>query len=126
MKTTFLSIAFALCMFVNTKAQAFLGVGTGTDSFESWIVNIQAGYRFKYFVPEFELKIPPTCRLIKEPAVMSAKLGYPINLGGRWMLLPQMVYSYMYHSADQSKGDTWENGFKAGIGCRQITWAKHT
>lgn len=113
-----MAAAFAVCLLTSAKAQGFLGLGAGINNTRACIVNIHGGYRFKYVVPEFEMKSPATSTLVKNPAIFCAKAGYPVNLGGQCTLLPQLLYSYQYHSADQSKGPGWQNGFKAGVGCR--------
>ena len=121
MKKQFAIIILLLLAGMATQAQGYLGIGSGVSSGASrnaWVVNLQGGYQAKHFVLELEMKTPTANQDGDQPAIFSAKAGYPLNFAEDWSLVPYMQYSYQYYSADVSKTATWQNGFQPGAGLR--------
>lgn len=117
MKKYLLMAALLFVAGAATRAQGYLGIGTG-DCHNTWIANLQGGYQAKHFVTELEIKMAPISQQVNRPAVFAAKAGYPVNLTSNWLVVPYLQYSYQYYSADIAKTATWQNGFKAGAGIR--------
>ncbi|HWB25613.1 MAG TPA: hypothetical protein VG738_09040 [Chitinophagaceae bacterium] len=118
-KFSLLIMVCFICTIVN--AQAFLGFGAGVHNFKSPVISLYTGYQLKHVVSEFELKAPPVDMHVSEPATMSFKTGYEITLAGHLVFIPQIEASYMQYSTDETKGATWQNGWKTGVGAR-LRW----